>query len=128
METIIARIKRLPPHDIRETVCLNSARMIVTNLAKPLAEILQAIEQTKTEGQKAQKRRNSTQHKDLKSYTVVTKTNKHPKTVCHHSSCNTVDKGIVKGRVCHPKCYDIDTGLNKDYGHILGCGVFIDTE
>ena len=80
MKKIIARVKELPPHEIRKTVCLNQARMIVTYLSKPLAENLQAIEKTKTEGEQAQTLLKAQDYKDKdykdlpslpKSYKVV---------------------------------------------------------
>lgn len=41
---LLAYMNGLEPHDTRETITLNEARLIITSLTKPLADIARIIE------------------------------------------------------------------------------------
>ena len=111
---------QLKPHEVRETLCMNEARIIIVALSKPLAEVAKTIN---CNIQSCEDARNQidltdmdikTLESDLKffGYDIERVDLAYPRTVCTHNSCIkyvSVGKERVQNRVydqiCHDRCY-----------------------
>ena len=117
-ERLIKYVKSLSPHDTKQTLSLNNARILILQLTKPMAEITRAIIIT-VEGLECAKKVVSNldeSNADLMESLIVEKIDfvssalSYPRTVCTNSACVKVSviDGIKKTNYitwCHDHCY-----------------------
>ena len=111
-------IRKLPPHDTKNTVSINEARNIAMSLNKPMIDIIQLIEYNKGEIEKKKEELEKEQsaeefEKSLegKCIKLVTEPLDYAMTVCTHEDCITRTQVgeqkmecILYETVCHEKC------------------------
>ena len=125
---MIEVIRRLPPHDTKETVSMNEARTIVFNLNKPMANILKHIDQTKQECEKTKEVIESAKcdHNELakalkfKGYDLECTRLKNPIVVCNHCASNIKvgeeqELKQVFEKTCCGKCWARHPSLCKKF-------------
>jgi len=112
------QIRRVQPHNLRDTISLNNARKLILNLADPMARITRLTNENIMIMQD-QKKRVESSTKDVmelaKSLKIRVKDLKptplsRPRTVCSNAKCIEVVKfqGVEKVNYkskCHPECY-----------------------
>jgi GTPase SAR1 family protein len=118
---LINHFQSIPPHEVKNTMSLNGARQLISELTKPLAEISQiintniqvvedAMEALKDSRLRGDQLRNSLHVQKIQ---MNSEQLDRPRTVCAHSSCIEVQddgKGqnnrvIVYKSHCHSICY-----------------------
>ena len=139
VKALTEHISKLPAHEIMKTVSLNQARCLVIKLSKPLAEILQTLDNTRKEGERAKELiRNTNQeiqdfkNLGIKSFSLEIEDLENPRTVCTHPACVNKERrrshspSIPHG-ICHDVCYDTVTDINDCSTtnlRILRCAAF----
>ena len=118
-QKMIEHIKKLPPHNIRNTISMNEARTIVISLSEPMADIVQWIQNTKEESDQIKTKieddendiREVEKNLQFKGFSLQTTPLELPQTVCAHPNCveevwigQTKYKETIYPRVCHKKC------------------------
>lgn len=118
---LIDHFQSIPPHEVKNTMSLNGARQVISELTKPLADISQVIntniqimedevEMLKDERLKGDQLR-SRLH--VQKVQMNTEQLDRPRTVCAHRNCIDIqddgkgqnNKVIVYKSHCHPVCY-----------------------
>lgn len=116
---MIKYIKNLPIHNVDDTISLNEARRIISELSKPIAEISQNIQLNMKliEDKKYELEKNGHNMKDLEKRLNIPVVDleienlDYPTTVCTNSDCVqyiNVEGNIKKcdyKTVCHSRCY-----------------------
>ena len=139
VKALMEHIGKLPAHKIMKTVSLNQARCLVIKLSKPLAEILQTLDNTRKEGERAKELIKNTDQEiedfknlGIKSFSLEVEDLKNPRTVCAHPDCVNKErksgpsKSITYG-ICHDICYDTVTDISDcptNNQRILKCAAF----
>lgn len=133
----------LKPHQVTSTVSLNETRHLITELTKPMAEIMQVMNDTIKVNQDQIKslREDKLKAQDLEQQLYVTmrtlQANKldRPRTVCSHANCidhqdDGTDPGKPNLRVvyktrCHDPCY-LHNVLADQIAHseLINCDAF----
>ena len=118
-QKMIENIKRLPPHNTRNTISLNEARTIVISLSEPMANIVQWIQNTKEEVKKVKVKiehdendiKEVEKNLQFKAFILQTTPLDLPQTVCAHQHCvdevsigQSKYKETIYPSVCHKKC------------------------
>ena len=119
---LLTYFAKLTPHQVQDTVSLNETRHLAAELTKPMAEIMQAMNDTikVNENQIKSLRKDKLNALDLKQQLHVTirtlQAHKldHPRTVCAHASCieyqddgtdpNKKNLKVVYKTLCHDPC------------------------
>jgi hypothetical protein len=115
---LLQYVCKLTMHDIQETVRLNEARQILTELAKPIAEISQNIQINLklTQDKKNELEKGKFTLRDLNQSLYITQIDLmpkplgYPRTVCTSSECTRVVSIGQMTKVdyvthCHPHCF-----------------------
>jgi hypothetical protein len=138
---LIKHFQSIPPHEVKNTMSLNGARQLMSELTKPLAEISQttntnmqvvedsilALRDTRLKGDQL---RNSLHVQKIK---MNSEQLDRPRTVCAHTNCVEVrDDGkgqnnmvIIYKTHCYPACYL--TGVEHDqmaHPGLVQCAAF----
>ena len=138
---LIDHFQAIPPHEVKNTLSLNGARRLISELTKPLAHISQlintniqlvedqvdALKDTRVKGD-ALRDMLQVQKIQMKSEPLDM-----PRTVCGDKSCIEVrddgkgqnEKVIVHKQHCHPVCYldDVETEVVNHPG-LINCAAF----
>lgn len=105
-------------HEVKETISLNDARNIITNLAEPVARVVLSIQRNENriaeEKREVEKSNTAIENLKKKQYimreVVVIKELGYPRTVCTNNTC--VSYSTFQGKAqtiyskhCHERCY-----------------------
>ena len=130
---MIEQIKHLPAHDVKNTLSMNEARIICMSLGKPIAEIVDVIQETSEESKKVIEfiKCNDSDIKELKNlhfkeFRLETIPLDRPQNVCAHQDCVEIVK-VGDGRqnqthyktICHDFCTIKDDGHSGTNNHYL---------
>ena len=118
---LIDHFQSITPHEVKNTMSLNGARQVISELTKPLAEISQvintniqvmedAVETLKDSRLKGDQLRNSLHVEKIQ---MNAEQLDRPRTVCANRSCTDIqddgkgqnNKVIIYKSHCHPVCY-----------------------
>lgn len=138
---LIGHYQSIPPHEVKNTMSLNGARQLISELTKPLAEITQIIntnikvvedfmQDLKDSRFRGDQLRNSLHVQKIQLNVVNLD---RPRTVCTDNTCLEVrDDGkgqnnmvIIYKSHCHPVCYldDVRADVVADPG-LIKCAAF----
>ena len=92
---LINRVKDLPPHDTKKTLSLNETRNIILILNKPIAEMIQVIDNNKRLVETVQSDIDGIKEdinelkkrEKFKGFDIELEDLAHPATVCAHNKC-----------------------------------------
>ncbi|KAI8635426.1 hypothetical protein F5Y19DRAFT_482655 [Xylariaceae sp. FL1651] len=138
---LVEHFETKTPHTVQSTISLNSARQLITDLTKPMAEIasvirkniamsedkIKQLKNTRITGDNLRKRVN------LQRINLRSKQLNKPRTVCKDASCIEVkDDGSGEGKVvtvykshCHPVCYLTDVKADQvAHPGLIHCAAF----
>jgi flagellar biosynthesis GTPase FlhF len=142
-QRLLTYFQGLTPHKVKSTVSLNDIRHTITELTKPMAEIMRTMNDTikVNEEQIKSLSEDKLKKKDLEKQLVVTmktlqahKLDK-PRTVCSHADCidhqddgtdpDKVNLRVVYKTHCHSPCY-LDNVEADQIAHpgLIGCKAF----
>ena len=138
---LIERFQAIPPHEVKNTISLNGARQLISELTKPLAEISQLINTNiqLVEDQVEALKNTRIKGDELRNMLHVQKVQMNPellsmpRTVCGDKACIEVrDDGkgqntmvIIYKQHCHPACYldDVQVDVMAHPG-LMNCAAF----
>ena len=138
---LIGHFKKNPPHEVKNTLTLNGARQLISELTKPMAEISQVIQANiaMTEEKMQELKDTRLSGDQLRNRLHVQKVQMNavpldkPRTVCGNGNCVEVrDDGkdgnktvTVYKAHCHPVCYlkDVPADQLAPPG-LIGCSAF----
>ena len=116
---LINRVKDLPPHDTKKTLSLNETRNIILILNKPIAEMIQVIDNNKRLVETVQSDIDGIKEdinelkkrEKFKRFDIELEDLAHPATVCAHNKCKRFVEGwetqatnMVYDQFCHDHC------------------------
>jgi GTPase SAR1 family protein len=138
---LITHFQSIPPHEVKNTMSLNGARQLISELTKPLAEISQIINsniqlvEDQVQGLKDTRLKGDQLRNSLHVQKVQMNSEKlsMPRTVCAHGDCIEVrDDGkgqntmvIIYKSHCHPVCYLNDVSCDQmAHPGLIHCAAF----
>ena len=138
---LIDHFQAIPPHEVKNTISLNGARQLISELTKPLAEISQSINtniqlvQDQMEALKDRRVKGDELRNLLQIQRVQMNAEPLPRarTVCAHKSCIQVrddgkgqnDMVVVYEQHCHPVCYLEDVQADVlSHPKLIRCAAF----
>lgn len=122
-QRLLTYFQKLTPHLVKSTISLNETRHMITELTKPMAEIMRKMDNTIKANEVAIQSlsKDRVEKKDLKKHMYVTMMTlqahklDQPRTVCSHTNCveykdDGTDPGKVNLRIvyktqCHNPCH-----------------------
>lgn len=107
-------IENLKPHDTKRTLSVNNARMLILQLAKPMAQVtsmlLKNVDLLKIEKDRIRNISDKTElfEDDLMFYMVGLQRQdlRYPRTVCTNQACITIETSSDQSVVFYPECHD----------------------